>query len=274
VPISRSPLRRVGAPLAGGIAALALMAGGTGAHAGEPHKLLPDMVTLRIHSDDLKVESSKGDTLLRLTNRIANKGRGPLEIYPSARSHGCDGDDDPDNDRDAIQRVFLDATGDRVFERRSDTRSEHFNFGCDRYDRHAHHWDVFDLARYALRRLHSGRVVAKTSKVAFCTVDSDPEFPWLPGSPKVPYYPQGGCDRDSILGVSVGWADEYYYGLPGQALDITGLKAGRYCLVSTGDPSNLLRESNNSNNRRRTRIELRPAKHVVKTLRGPCRIRR
>jgi hypothetical protein len=72
----------------------------------------------------------------------------------------------------------------------------------------------------------------------------------------------------------VGWADEYYYGLPGQALDITGVKAGRYCLASTADPANLLREANNSNNRRRTRIELRPAKHVVKTLPGPCRIRR
>jgi Lysyl oxidase len=250
------------------------MASAPGAPAAEPHKVLPDIVTLRVKSDDLNVESSNSNTQLRLTNRIANKGRGPLEIYPSANSHGCDGDGDPDNDRDAIQRIFLDTNGDRVFERKSDTESEHFTFGCDRYDPHAHHWDVFDLARYALRRLRSGRTVAKASKVAFCTVDSDPEFPWLPGSPNVPYYPQGGCDGSSILGVSVGWADEYYYRLPGQALNITGLKGGRFCLVSTGDPSNLLRESNNSNNRRRTRIELRPAKQLVKTLPGPCRIGR
>jgi len=270
----KSPLRRVGAPLAGGVVMLALLAAATAALGAEPHRLLPDIVTMRIHSGDLKVESSNGTAQLRLTNRIANKGRGPLEIFPSAKSHGCDGDGDPGNDRDAIQRVFLDANGDRVFERKTDTDSEHFTFGCDRYDPRAHHWDVFNLARYELRRLHSGKTVAKASKVAFCTVDSDPAFPWLPGSPNGPYYPRDGCDDTSILGVSVGWADEYYYGLPGQALNITGLKAGRYCLVSIGDPSNLLRESNNSNNRRRTRIELRPAEHVVKTLPRPCRIRR
>jgi hypothetical protein len=246
----------------------------TGALAAKPHRLLPDIVTLRVHSDDLEVDSSKGETLLRLTNRIANKGRGPLEIYPSGRSRGCDGDADPNNDRDAIQRVFLDSNGDRVFERKADTRSEHFRFGCDRYDLHAHHWDVFNLAHYALRRIHSAKTVAKTSKVAFCTVDSDPAFPWLPGSPDAPYYPRGGCDESSTLGVSVGWADEYYYALPGQALNISGVKAGRYCLVSTGDPSNLLRESNNSNNRRKTRIVLRPGQHLVKMLPGPCRRRR
>lgn len=254
--------------------ALALIAGATSAPGATPHRLLPDIVTLRVHSDDLRVESSKGDTLLRLTNRVANKGRGPLEIYPSAKSHGCDGDADPDNDRNAVQRIFLDTSGDRVFERKADTESEHFAFGCDRYDPHAHHWDVFNLARYALLRRHNGRTVSKTSKVAFCTVDSDPAFPWLPGAPEEPYYPQGGCDESSTLGVSVGWADEYYYGLPGQALDLTGVKAGRYCLVSIADPANLLREAKNSNNRRRTRIELQPAKHVVKTLPGPCRIRR
>ena len=51
---------------------------------------------------------------------------------------------------------------------------------------------------------------------------------------------------------------------------MTGLHAGRYCLVSTADPHNLLRESNNSNNARRTRIALRPAKHDVKRLRSGC----
>jgi hypothetical protein len=258
----------------GGAAALALMASASSAPAAAPHRLLPDIVTLRIHSDDLRVESSAGHTLLRLTNRVANRGRGPLEIFPSGKSHGCDGDDDPDNDRNAVQRVFEDTSGDRVFERKSDTDWERFTFGCDRYDRRAHHWDVFNLARYALLRRHSGKTAAKTSKVAFCTVDSDPAFPWLPGAPDKPYYPQGGCDESSTLGVSVGWADEYYYGLPNQALDISGVKAGRYCLSSTADPSNLLREADNSNNRRRTRVELRPGKHVVKTLPGPCRIRR
>ena len=254
--------------------ALALMAGATSAPGATPHRLLPDIVTLRVHSDDLGVESSKGDTLLRLTNRVANKGHGPLEIYPSAKSHGCDGDADPDNDRNAVQRIFLDTNGDRVFERRPTRNRSTSPSAAIGTTRTPTTGTCSTSPGTPLLRRHSGRTVAKTSKVAFCTVDSDPAFPWLPGAPEEPYYPQGGCDESSTLGVSVGWADEYYYGLPGQALDITGVKAGRYCLVSTADPANLLREANNSNNRRRTRIELRPAKHVVKTLPGPCRISR
>ena len=58
--------------------------------------------------------------------------------------------------------------------------------------------------------------------------------------------------------------------LPGQDLNVTGLGRGRYCLVSSADPDNLLRESNNSNNARKTRIALHPAKRSVKRLSGHC----
>ena len=51
---------------------------------------------------------------------------------------------------------------------------------------------------------------------------------------------------------------------------MTGLGRGRYCLVSSADPDNLLRESNNSNNARKTRIALHPAKRSVKRLSGHC----
>ena len=257
-----------------GAALLAVQAGAaTRSPAAAPrHRLLPDLATMRVHSGDLQVSGDHAAPLLRLTNRVANEGRGPLEIYPSVNSHDCDHDGDPDNDRDALQRIFLDRDGDRVFERKTDTGAEHFRFGCERYDPRAEHWNVFDLARYELRRMRSGRTVARASKVAYCTVDSDLVFPELPGSPRSDYYPRGGCDEGSTLGISIGWADEYYYGLPGQALDIAGVKAGRYCLVSTGDPDDLLRESDNSNNARRTRIELHPAKRTVRTLPGPCRI--
>lgn len=274
--IWKPPSGRCGPWLAAGVAMLVgqVAVAPVSATAGAHHRLLPDLTTMRVHSNDLRVETKKTATLLRLTNRVANKGRGPLEIYPSATSRGCDGDGDPDNDRDASQRIFLDANGDRAFERERDTGWEGFKFGCERYDPRAKHWNVFDLARYELRRLHSDRAVAKSSKVSYCTVDSEPVFGELPGSPSRGYYPLSGCDETSILGISVGWADEYYYALPGQTLDVSGLKAGRYCLVSSGDPDNLLRESNNSNNTRKTRIQLRPGKQTVRTLPGPCRIGR
>jgi hypothetical protein len=272
--ISRSSFGLVGAALVATAAALAPFAGGPARSVAgpPPHRLLPDLKTMRIHSDDLRVSRDGADVLLRLTNRLANRGRGPLEIQPSARSHDCDRDGNPDNDRDALQRVFFDADGNRVFDRGTDTRSERFKFGCERYDPRAEHWNVFGLARYELRRLHSGKPVAKATKVAYCTVDSERVFGGLPGSPERRYYPRGGCNEESTLGISVGWADEYYYGFPGQELDVTGVKHGRYCLVSTGDPDGLLRESDNSNNARRTRIGLHPGKQLARVLPGRCRI--
>jgi hypothetical protein len=274
VPSSRPLLGLLGAPLAAGFAALAIQAGATseGARAGEPHRLLPDLTTMRIHSADLQIDRAGSEVYLRLTNRLANRGRGPLEIYPGTGSHDCDRDGDPGNDRDALQRVFLDGDGNRVFERDTDARSQRFKFGCKRYDPETGRWSVLDLARYELRRLRSGKAVARATKVAYCAVDSSLAFPKLPGAPGRGYYPRGGCTEDSTVGVSIGWADEYHYRLPGQELEVTGVRAGRYCLVSTGDPDNLLREAENSNNTRRTRIELHPGEKLVRTLPGRCRI--
>ena len=261
-------MRRLAAPVAIAAAILVPAVAAPGAGAGTNARLLPDLVTMRISHDDLVLEAGK----LRLSNEIANRGRGPLEIYPSASSNNCDGDGNPSNDRDVSQRIFLDSNGDGVFQRSQDTESEHHRFGCEQYHPIHHHWHVLDFSRYSLVREKTGHTVARSTKVGFCIIDTDHRFGGLPGSPAPEYYPAGSgdCSAGSIDGLSVGWADEYYYGLPGQQLDITGLKGGRYCLVSKGDPDNLLRESNNSNNVRRTRIALHPAKHTVKRLSGRC----
>jgi lysyl oxidase len=267
--------RRLAVLLAAGAGLLALQMTSTAPAAGAagPRPLLPDLVTLKMHSSGLVIVSTPHTTLLRLTNALANRGRGPLEIYPSSKSHNCDGDGNPSNDRDAFQRVFLDANGDHVFQRATDTSSRHRKFGCDRYHARARRWDIFDLARYTLLKLHSGKRVAQRNKVAFCTLDLEHPFPNLPGSPRSGYYPRGNCNETSTLGVSVGWADEYYYSLEGQQLNVTGVKAGNYCLVSKGDPDDLLRESRNANNTRKTRIRLNPAKRRVRTLPGRCELR-
>jgi len=55
---------------------------------------------------------------------------------------------------------------------------------------------------------------------------------------------------------------------------VTGVSPGRYCLISTGDPHNLLRESDNANNTRKTPIRLNPAKQTASALKGGCRLRR
>ena len=50
------------------------------------------------------------------------------------------------------------------------------------------------------------------------------------------------------MGTSVGWKDDYYWRIPGQAMDITALPAGKYRLRVTVDPENWLQESNERNN--------------------------
>ena len=60
------------------------------------------------------------------------------------------------------------------------------------------------------------------------------------------------------------------FAVPGQALDVTGLARGHYCLISTADPLNLLEEVSEDNNSRRVRIALRPQRLSVRKLDGRC----
>ena len=50
------------------------------------------------------------------------------------------------------------------------------------------------------------------------------------------------------MGTSVGWKDDYYWRIPGQAMDITNLPLGKYRLSVKVDPRNWFRESNERNN--------------------------
>ena len=242
------------------------------ASADSRHRLLPDLVTLRVSQDDLLLQRNGRKRVLRLSNAIGNRGRGPLAIPPGPTPTDCDGDGNPTNDRDTYQRIFLDSDADNVFDRGGDTAYTDRKFGCERFHPPHGHWHLLDFSRYKLVRQRTGRTVVRSTKISFCVIDTDHPFRTIPGSPATPYYPAGGssCNRDSIDGLSVGWADTYAYFLPGQQLKVTGLHRGRYCLVSTADPANVLRESDNSNNANRTPIALRPAKRVVKRLRGPC----
>jgi hypothetical protein len=269
--------RRLATAIAAAVTIL-LIAGAAsvpGAGAGGQPRLLPDLVTLRIGQHDLVMDRSKGKLLLRLSNVIGNRGRGALEIYPSPDPSDCDGDGNPANDRDTYQRIFRDSNADRVFNRNQDTGYRDVLFGCERFHAPHDHWHLLDFSRYKLVRERNGHTVARSTKISFCVIDTDHPFGGLPGSPQNRYYPAGSadCDRDSIDGLSVGWADTYGYSLPGQRLNVTGLRRGRYCLVSTADPRNLLRESNNTNNTHRARIRLRPAKRKVQRLHGQCRSR-
>ena len=252
-----------------------LLAASPGAHAGGATALPPDLVTLAIGQEDLTVKAEEGRTVLRLSNEIANVGTGPLEVFPSAASSDCDGDSDAEHDRAASQRLFADTNSSGAFERESDEVASERAFGCLRYHPAHEHWHTLDFARYELRREPAGRLVRARRKFGFCIADFRLSHPSA-ASPSESYYPFGsgverGCDELATQGLSVGWADLYGFSLPGQELDVDGLRRGRYCLISRADPRGLLAEEEERNNVRRVRIHLRPRQLEVRRLATPCR---
>lgn len=266
----------VGVALASAAAIAAVVVLSASAQAGGSDGLRPDLVTLATQQDDLIVTSEGGRRFLRLSTEIANHGTGPLEVFPSAESANCDGDGDPANDRDASQRTYADTDGDGGYTAGSDGVQVEHRIGCMRYHAVHDHWHVLDFARYELKREPRGRVVAKRRKVGFCLGDNRIAFsdsPRVPASPAYPVGPPGsvGCDVSATQGISVGWADLYQFFVPGQDLDITGIRPGRYCLISRADPRDLIDESNEKNNVRRTLLTVDPRRISVARLPGKCR---
>jgi hypothetical protein len=247
-----------------------------GAAPATPAILLPDLVVVPVQRDDLLAERYGDTALLRFSTEIANRGDGPLEVFPSTTSSDCDGDGDPSNDRDTSQRVFADSNGNGLLDRGTDAVYSERRFGCMHFHAAHDHWHVLDIAAYELAREPSGRTVAGTRKVGFCLSDNRLAFPGET-TPPAAVYPIGppdseGCDGTATEGLSVGWTDLYALGLPGQDLEISGLPRGRYCLIMRADPRGLLEESDEANDVRRVRLRLRPEVPALRKLDGPCRI--
>ncbi|HEX2466936.1 MAG TPA: lysyl oxidase family protein [Solirubrobacterales bacterium] len=254
---------------------LIIALGSQGADAGAPGPN-PDLVTLGISRSDLVLDKRGKHRFLRLSNTVGNRGGGPLDIAPGepGETGPCD-----DDEYTALQGFFDDTNSDGHLEgvELDQPADRYVPFGCMRFhDAPGHmHWHVLSFAKYELRRAKTGKKVS-SNKVGFCVIDTEQPFPTLPGSPEKPFYPQGkGCgstdEPPELEGLSIGWADIYFFGLPGQSLDISKSRRGRYCLISTADPNNLITESNEFNNAETVRLKLRPRKLKLKKLDGSCR---
>ena len=99
-----------------------------------------------------------------------------------------------------------------------------------------HHWHVEGFAAYRLYPVDAtGNVnptpVATSSKVSFCMLDMEqvPNFP-------ITTKQYTTCGANATMGISVGWADDYYSGLADQWIVLpTNLATGIYCLVNIGN---------------------------------------
>ena len=206
-------------------------------------QLLPDLQTSS--PGDFRVQvTASGQRRLRFANEVPNTGSGAAEFIPKAED--CNRDGNAGNDRTAYQRLYEDANGNGYFERSIDTSYTMAWAGCMRYHAAHGHWHFEGFARYELRRLSDRALVASSQKVSFCLIDSVRRYPDLSGSPGSRYYDQ--CGKNRSQGISVGWADVYGAGLPGQWIVVNGVPNGEYCVVSTADPLRRIVETDDSNN--------------------------
>jgi hypothetical protein len=189
--------------------------------------LLPDIQTIVPKS--VQIVNAHQKELLRFSNGIVNTGAGHFRLRPKLIDSGAG------IEQHAIQEI-LDADGDIVAEH--DVSKYEFHEAHD-------HWHIDAVAQFEIRTGGpTGDVVGGRSiKVTFCLID------WYklddnPAHTEVTYFHCGAAHQ----GISPGWVDQYHQATEGQQLDITGMPAGDYYLVSTSNPDRTFVETNLNNN--------------------------
>jgi hypothetical protein len=209
--------------------------------------LLPNLQSLP--PEDVQIEVvSGGERRLRFTSIIANSGAGPVETDPDGLLP-C-----PPGQRHASQVLYHDADDNGQYERSRDTATTSRPAGC-MLDHEGHdHWHFDAAAKYTLVEPSGGTPVAEAGKVSFCWRDNR-EVPAQTDPRPAQHY--GDCTRDTVQGITPGWADVYPERLDDQHLDLpANLPDGVYCLWNEADPLDLLRESNDTDNAAVTPIRI------------------
>ncbi len=214
------------------------------ATAGNPSgaSLLPDLIVEP--PGDIRIQGAPAskEIFLRFSHTTSNVGQGPLEIYPDLDDEDCN--DRGDRALVAYQTIYEDGNSSGTFQRGVDVETTQNPVGCMIFHEIHSHYHFEDFAEYELYRMGTGALKATSDKVSFCVVDILNPHPDVPGAADDPFYSFGNCQTESgIHGISVGWADIYGAGTPGQEFNISALKRpGRYCLVARTDPINRLQE--------------------------------
>lgn len=102
------------------------------------------------------------------------------------------------------------------------------------------------------------RLMRRGPKTVYCLRDLKRTRPWLPRSPRSQAYPacsQNLHERARTLGTSVGWSDIYPSTYHENWINVTGLR-GCYAYVHIVDPTNVMYESNEDNNRSSVTVRL------------------
>ena len=222
------------------LAAVALSV--TGATAGAPERLLPDLDELAPGELDVRVVArADGRRRVRLgfSSASSNRGEGPRVI---------DGTRRPGRQTMRVRQLVR---------RRGAGPLVHRDAGVLRFEVASdhRHWHLEEFQRFELRRAGDGKLVRRPRKAGFCLGDRfpDPRLERLPNRPRTARWTHRcGLNRHTARrmreGISVGYGDIYHPHLEGQSVDITGVPAGRYLLVPRANPARRLLESDYANN--------------------------
>lgn len=213
-------------------------------------ELRPDLVPLP--AKDVVIENGPGGkTLLRFSTIYYNKGRGPLEL----RADPATVDLRQDVQRDVFQRIYkIDGTY-------RDKLSGNFLWHQEHLHYHFDDFVTYDLEAVSAKNVPdlSGVLVKST----FCVRDVSLVDIEVENRPKDANYKICG---KRMQGISVGWADTYFFTYPDQSLDVTDLPSGTYRLSFLVNPAKFLDEVSLDNNKSSVLIELDMDKKTVKVL--------
>ncbi|MBC7644299.1 MAG: hypothetical protein H7123_04175 [Thermoleophilia bacterium] len=192
------------------------------------------------------VERAHGRTRLLSRNSINNMGTGPAELYGRRSGHFT---------MNAVQRIHLRGGGTVTVPTKA---LLYFKAVPHQY----RYWKWRNAATMELWRLDGAGVpttlVRRGPKTIYCLRDLRRTHGGLKGAPRGRVYP--GCsqklgEQSRTLGTSVGWSDVYPASYNENWIDVTGLH-GCFAYMHIGDPTNVIYESNERDNRASTVVRL------------------
>ncbi|GGU27306.1 lysyl oxidase family protein [Lentzea flava] len=195
-----------------------------------------------------EVEEQNARKCLRFGQAMANVGDGPVDVRYSTPA----GQRPPE------------VPGSQRIHRADGTYRDVPSVGVMHYHAIHQHYHFEDFSVSTLENA-AGTVVATGKKNGFCMADT--EMPWWARKGNAPQsYPAPRClDPEPASppgvdafknGISRGWADEYWWALPDQMIEVSALTDGTYTLVTRVDPANKILESGERNNCVRVPITL------------------
>jgi Big-like domain-containing protein/fibronectin type III domain protein/lysyl oxidase len=199
---------------------------------------LPDL-EIRVPTSTFSIANSGGVKLLQYTHQTENAGTGPFELRPSYNSA---------TGISAFSQAVYTSSSPGVWQFAQSVSLPHNGVWNPPSD---YLWPLSGFGLYAQTAGGGlGAKVAASPKQLFCITHDAfiGDVPNTPANPSPLYDPSHCTDPNGVLGMSVGWADQYDQTDPGQSIDISGLADGTYILRAVADPLHLTVESDRTDN--------------------------